>query len=195
MVDGQRLQANMSAGQRQRLQNPHRQSLNKIGRGDPPCARSRKNAHFCLRKLATSAHDGRGWGEPMAAGGERRWPRVGPVQASNCGGQISTGAGLLSSWRAGFGRSVVPTPHPRRRWRRQWVLLPLALAEDCAAFRGRGFSCPERPPPWRGRGLVHPARRGAPRSQASGWLRADHDRGEDPLSIRARASLISVVAA
>ncbi len=31
--------------------------------------------------------------------------------------------------------------------------LPLApWARDCAAFRGRGFSCPERTAPWRGRG-------------------------------------------
>jgi hypothetical protein len=69
---------------------------------------------------------------------------------------------------ASFGRSVVPHAQLRRRSAvagrsdgRGWgdpmavvVLLPLALAEDCASFRGRGFCCPERPPPWRGRGLI-----------------------------------------
>jgi hypothetical protein len=60
--------------------------------------------------------DGRGWGDLVAASGEKRWPRVGPVEASTApgGGQISAGAGLLSSLRAGFGRSVVASPEGGR---------------------------------------------------------------------------------
>ena len=67
---------------------------------------------------------------------------MGPVERPNPpGGQISAGAGLLSSLRAtlwSFGRQPPPASAPAAE-----VFLPLApWAWDCAAFRGRGFCLP-----------------------------------------------------
>jgi hypothetical protein len=93
------------------------------------------------------------------------------------------GAGLLSSLRGGFGRSVVP--HPPGSAPGAGMLLPLALRVGLSAFRGRGFSCPERPSTWRGRGLSRLARRGGPAVPGCKTTPA--------WTSQARTSLISVV--
>jgi hypothetical protein len=74
------------------------------------------------------------------------------------------------------------------------VLLPLAPGHGTVLrFAGEGFGASNDRARWQAVGSSHPARRAAAaRSQAWRWLRADHDRGEDPLSVRARASLLSV---
>ena len=55
--------------------------------------------------------------------------------------------------RGGFGRSVVDHPQASTPGAGCSCRSP-PVARDCASFRGRGFSCPERPPPQRSRGLT-----------------------------------------
>ena len=69
----------------------------------------------------------------MAAGWGQLRRRLRP------GGQFSAGAGLLSSLRASFGRSVVPHSPASAAG---GVLLPLALRGGLCWFRGRGFCSP-----------------------------------------------------
>ena len=57
------------------------------------------------------------------------------------------------SLRGGFGRSVVDHPQASTPGAGCSCRSP-PVARDCASFRGRGFSCPERPPPQRSRGLT-----------------------------------------
>jgi hypothetical protein len=96
----------------------------------------------------------------MAAGGENRWPPLGrcdghghacrrsaskdvggassSVESLPPGGQISAGTGVLSSSRAGFGRSVVKHPLGAGSW---GVVAACPRAWDCAGFAG-GVSVP-----------------------------------------------------
>jgi hypothetical protein len=104
-----------------------------------------------------SGYQGRwpAWGDLVAAPGEHRWPRVGPVEASNPGGAgdraarprgCSAGAGLLSSLRASFGRSVVKHPQLRRRQLAVVAARPsatgLAPGKGSSCFAGGAFLAP-----------------------------------------------------
>jgi hypothetical protein len=106
-------------------------------------------------------------------------------------------AGGVQATRSGsatLARAVTPAaPGPCSG---SWgVVAACPRAWDCAGFAGGAFGASNDRARWQAVGSSHPARRAAAaRSQAWRWLRADHDRGEDPLSVRARASLISVAA-
>ena len=133
----------------------------------------------------------------MAATGESRWPRVGRADGRRWGqlkrphpqGGVKSRPALWwcrARWARLFGRSVVNHPQLRRRQLGCCRRLPPGCGTVLVSRAGLLLASNDR----RLGGAVgssHPARRGAPRSQAWRWLRTGHDRGEDPPSVHGRA--------
>ena len=92
------------------------------------------------------------------------------------GGRRRTAERVARELRS-FGRQPPPSSA-----RGAGLFLPLAPhVRDFAGFAGEAFACLERPPPWRGRGLL-PSRSARRRGAVPGLEMApcQHDRGEIP---------------